>query len=196
MNKGTSQHLLGSHQALLFQAVCDTSAVSLCSRKTSHLQGGRGSGASQFRGPLATSVRKENNLYFCRANRDLRGGKKRRLPVAGSAEGQNANRSACSLETRHIYGVFCPLQRPFHHPRSSPSQPPPPSCLCRRLLTAFPLPSEKLKIPQQGLQGPTQAGFGQPPGSHLLPHRAPPVATLSWWGGYSPHTSVGAVACA
>lgn len=138
--KREQRHLSASPReppGFVFQAVCGTAAVSLCSRKTSHLRGGHGSGASQFRSPLATSVRKEKNLYFCRANRDLRGGKKRRLPVAGSAEGQNTNRSACSMKTRHIYGVFCPLQHPFHHSRASPSQPPPPSCLCRKRSLPF-----------------------------------------------------------
>ena len=82
--KREQRHLSASPReppGFAFQAVCGTAAVSLCSRKTSHLRGGCGSGASQFRSPLATSVRKEKNLYFCRANRDLRGGKKRRTTL-------------------------------------------------------------------------------------------------------------------
>lgn len=109
---------------------------------------------------------------------------KRRRPVAGSAEGQNAKRSACGMAIRHIYGVFCPLQRPLHHPRvllftAAPlhhASAEKPHCLS----TAF----RKTKNPSAGLTGLAQAGAGQPPGSHLLPHRAP-AAVLSWWGSPS-----------
>lgn len=109
---------------------------------------------------------------------------KRRRPVAGSAEGQNAKRSACDMVIRHIYGVFCPLQRPLHHPRvllfTAASLHHASAEKLHCLSTAF----QKTKNPSAGLIGPAQAGAGQPPGSHLLPHQAP-AAVLSWWGSPS-----------
>lgn len=190
------QHLLESHQALLFQAVC-TLQQFLSAVEKHPTFGWAWDWCFSIQRPFSNFSEERKEPVFLQSKQGV-------LEV-GRKEGYQwleAQRDRMQTEAHAAWrpdtstGSSVPSNVPSITPECSSSQLPLSVMPLQRTLTAFPLPSENLKILQQSLQELTQAGFGQPPSSHLLPHRPPPAATLSWWGTYSPHTSVRAVACA